>query len=144
MVSLLHAAARGTPGQRRLRAPRDPLRAVTSATDGDFCHPPVYHAASEVQRQDPPRPPHFPWPYTRYSDVTCSSPTFNNTDAAAGICLDIADPENPRRFGLIRGGRWEETVRIMASNYQDIATTPLTISPYIAHARGLWARALDG
>ena len=32
----------------------------------------------------------------------------------------------------------------MASNYQDIATTPLTISPYIAHARGLWARALDG
>jgi hypothetical protein len=32
----------------------------------------------------------------------------------------------------------------MASNYQDIAATPLTISPCIAHARGLWARALDG
>jgi hypothetical protein len=32
----------------------------------------------------------------------------------------------------------------MASNYQDIAATPLTTSPYMAHARGLWARALDG
>jgi hypothetical protein len=32
----------------------------------------------------------------------------------------------------------------MASNCQDIAATPLTASPYIGPARGLWARALDG
>ena len=32
----------------------------------------------------------------------------------------------------------------MASNYQDIATAPVIASPYIAHARELWARALDG
>ncbi len=32
----------------------------------------------------------------------------------------------------------------MASNYQDIAATPLTASSYIGQARGLWARALDG
>ena len=32
----------------------------------------------------------------------------------------------------------------MASNYQNIAATPLTASSYIGQARGLWARALDG
>jgi hypothetical protein len=39
--------------------------------------------------------------------------------------------------------QWEEMPSTMASNYQEIAATPLTASPDATEARGLWARALD-
>jgi len=41
------------------------------------------------------------------------------------------------------GREWEETLRIMASHYEDIAATPVTASSDPVQERGLLARALD-